>query len=383
LRVLFVAHSFPRHEGDAAGGFILRLAVALRDEGISVTALAPSAPGLAAYDEISGIPVHRFRYAPRSLERLAYGGEMIREARRAGGLTLAGFLAANRAAVARASHKAQLVHAHWWFPSGLAAASVSAARPLVTTMHGTDVRMALSVRAVRPLFRYTLRRSAAVTTVSGWLARRVREVAPDVAPLVAPMPASVERFTPGDDGRREAERLLYVGRLNAQKGIEHLIRALPLTQTTARLHVVGDGPDREMLHRLAAQLGVGQRITWLGALRPDELPGQYQTATIVVVPSIDEGLGMVAVEAQLCGATVIASASGGLPDVVEDDFTGVLVPPAEPSSLAAAIDDLLRNRDRAAALALSGRQSALEKFSPRAVAARYASLYREVTGVTT
>jgi glycosyltransferase involved in cell wall biosynthesis len=355
--------------------------VALAAQGVAVRALAPSAPGLPPTDTLSGIPVTRFRYAPAALETLAYGGTMIAEARRTGGLALLGFLAAARQAAAREirRHGAQVMHAHWWFPAGLSAASV-ARIPLVTTMHGTDVRMARAVPFSRPAFRWVMRRSAVCTTVSSWLADSVKALAPAADPQVAPMPAATELFTSGKGNDRDPGLVLFVGRLNAQKGARHLLDAVARMRTPARVRLIGHGPDAEALRRQADALGIAGRLEWLPGMKQHALAAQYRQAGVVVVPSREEGLGMVAVEAQLCGAAVIASASGGLPDVVEDGRTGLLVPPADPGRLANALDDLLESPARAAALGEAGRQSALARFAPEAVAARYAGFYRQACG---
>ena len=376
LRVLFVAHSFPRHEDDGAGAFILRLAVALADRGVSVHALAPSAPGLTATASLSGISVTRFRYAPASWETLAYSGSMIEEARRFGGLTMLSFLAAARRAAVRAirKHRSDLVHAHWWFPSGVAAAS-GAAVPIVTTMHGTDVRVALGSSTARRALRWVLRRSAAATTVSNWLAAEVRRMAPASAPLVAPMPAATELFSPG--GRRDGRLLLFVGRFNSQKGARHLLDSVAGMREEVRLRLIGDGPDAQALRRQAESLGISSRLEWLPPQPQHALAEHSRQASVVVVPSIEEGLGMVAVEAQLCEAPVVASASGGLPDVIDDGRTGVLVPPAAPEALARALDALVAQPARALALGQAGRRNALATFAPEAAAARYADIYRQ------
>src|SRR6266540_3918030 len=127
LRVVFVAHAFPRGEHDPTGHFLLGLAGALAAEGVEVEALAPGAAALA------------------------------------------GLLAAGTWALRRAAAGADLVHAHWWFPGGLQALAAGR-RPLVTTMHGTDVRLARSRPLARAACARVLRASAVVTAVSRWLA---------------------------------------------------------------------------------------------------------------------------------------------------------------------------------------------------------------------
>src|SRR5256714_7049114 len=144
MNVLFLTHSFPQGEGDAAGSFILRLAVALRDEGINVRVVAPAAAGLPSAEVLDGIRVERFRYAPRRYEKLAYTGNMASDVASSwtARLALVGFLGSDfvHAVRARRSFEPQLVHAHWWFPNGVVGTWVSglAHIPLVTTLHGTD-----------------------------------------------------------------------------------------------------------------------------------------------------------------------------------------------------------------------------------------------------
>jgi glycosyltransferase involved in cell wall biosynthesis len=242
-------------------------------------------------------------------------------------------------------------------------------------MHGTDVRIARATLVARPALRWVLGRSAASTTVSNWLAAEVRAMAPASQPVVAPMPAAIELFTPG--GGRDPRLILFVGRFNAQKGARHLIRAVATMHEHTRLRMIGDGPDEDALRHQAGAQGLANRIEWLPPQPQHALATHYRQAGIVVVPSIEEGLGMVAVEAQLCGAAVVASRSGGLPDVVQDGLTGRLVPPAAPELLARALDTLVANPTKAAALGAAGRTAALAAFSPDVVAARYADLYRQ------
>lgn len=382
LRVLFLAHSFPRTPGDAAGSFLLHLARALGEHGVDVRVVAPSAPGLALFEEVGGIPTRRFRYAPRDRETLAYTGNMAAEVRgsMAGKLAMLGYLLSGTGAAGREIHgwAPHVVHAHWWFPGGLT--GLLPARwygvPMVTTMHGSDVRLAVGARAAHPLLRQVLRRSAAVTTVSTWLASQVRQMAPTVDPLVEPMPVATELFAPAAVTR---ERLLFVGRLNRQKGIADLIEAMAQTQSAVGLDVIGDGPDRLTLEARAQALGVASRIRWHGALPQPQVVPHYQRAIATVMPGLDEGLGLVAVESLLCETPVIAYASGGIVDIVEPDTTGLLVSPGSVEGLAAAID-MVATGAAGAAMGHQGRVRMLDRFSPAAVSARYAAIYRQVRG---
>jgi glycosyltransferase involved in cell wall biosynthesis len=151
-------------------------------------------------------------------------------------------------------------------------------------------------------------------------------------------------------------------------------------KTKASLDVVGDGPNRPALEQIAQQLGITERIRWHGQLSHSDLPRFYQRATAVVVPSIDEGLGLVAVEALLCETPVVAFDSGGLRDVIQHDKTGLLVKPGDRGALASALDDLLARDGRGSDLGRAGRLYALSAFAPESVARRYAGIYRQVLG---
>jgi glycosyltransferase involved in cell wall biosynthesis len=295
---------------------------------------------------------------------------------------LVGFMGADflQAVRARRNFEPQVVHAHWWFPSGVVGTWVGglAHVPLVTTLHGTDVRLARSVGVAKPLFGHVLKHSAAVTTVSHWLKDETEALVPGVHPIVAPMPVSTDLFVPGNS--RDPRRLLFVGRLTPQKGLEHLLHALSTMKTQASLDIVGDGPSRASLEELAKELGVQTRVRWHGQVAQSELPRLYQSAAALVVPSAEEGLGLVAVESLLCETPVVAFDSGGLRDIIQHDRTGLLVKPGDRAALASALDDLLSRDGRGSDLGRAGRLYALSAFAPESAARRYAEIYRQVLG---
>ena len=380
MKVLFLTHNFPRYDGDVAGNFLLRLASALGKQGVDVRVVAPAEPGLDETAKFNGTGVARFHYAPRRYETLAYGGNMAEQVRDSWSarFTMLGFLGAEfRTAVReRREQQPDVIHAHWWFPSGLVGTWLSklSHTPLVTTMHGSDVRIARSVSVSRPAFRHVLQHSQAITAVSRWLAQEAQSLVSSPQPVVAPMPVAVELFTPG--GQRSAGSLLFVGRLTQQKGVDLLLRALAQLPQTISLDVVGDGPERASLEALAGELGVTSRVRWHGMQPQARLTSFYRAATALVVPSADEGLGLVGVEALLCETPVIAFESGGLPDVVQHGRTGFLVSERSPEALAIAIEQLLDTPDAGRGLGAAGRLHALATFAPESVARRYIDIYQ-------
>ena len=376
LKALFVTHAFPRHPGDAAGSFVLALAQAVSSRGVTVDVLAPSAPGVAAEEVIDGIRVHRYRYAPASWETLAYVGTMAEQVSASwrGKLTLLMMLRAGRRAVHRllGEGRYDLVHGHWWFPSGLMADSRGV--PLIVTMHGSDVRLARG-RIARRLFARVSARARSMAAVSGWLACRASEALDGRVVETAPMPAATHLFTPDRAVVRASDRMLFVGRLNAQKGLGDLLQALAAARQQWSLDVVGDGADGPMLKQRATELGVADRVRWHGHLAQPALVSFYLGATAVVIPSIDEGLGLVGVEASLCETPVIGYASGGLTDVVRDGETGWLVPAGDVAALSHAVDGAVERPETARRAGQAARPYVLARYAPEAVGARYRAMY--------
>lgn len=379
MRVLFLTHNFPRTSTDLPGNFLLRFARALGARGVEVRVIAPHAPKLPLHDTVDGVPVTRFRYAPDRRETLAYSGTMAAQATSSarGALDLVQLIRRAGRELRRTEFHADVVHAHWWFPAGLAASTRALrGRPLVVTLHGSDVRLGRGLVA-RQLMRRVLRRSARVTAVSSWLATQASASTGVPDPLVEPMPADVDLFFPRPQSR---DGLLFVGKLDAQKGAAVLLDALTHLPATVSATVVGDGPDAAALRVRAASLGVAHRVRWLGALSQQDLPDLYRRASLFVAPvTAPEGLGLTAVEALLCETPVVASASGGLTDIVSDGRTGRLVPAGQPEALARAIADSLAAPPQLAVWGRTGRSEMLTRFSPATVAARYHTLYSQVS----
>jgi glycosyltransferase involved in cell wall biosynthesis len=385
-RVLFVTHNAPRFAGDAAGSFVLRLAVGLQHYGARVQIIAPGAAGLAPSGEIEGVQVQRVRYASEARMTLAYTGNMAETVMGSwsGRVALGQLLRATRRAVHAAIDSARrdgdpfdVVHVHWWFPSGLAlwGARRPGDPPIVITMHGSDVRLAEKKTIVHPVMRSVLGQAGARTAVSSWLKDIAQRIAPEHAIVVAPMPVDTQHFValPQYEARHG---ILFVGRLNAQKGLADVLAALALPALAGvTLHVVGDGPDREALEQQAAHQGLGNRIQWYGTLPQPALVPLYAAARAVVMPSRGEGLGLVAVEAQLCGTPVIAYNNGGVVDVVQPDHGGTLVPTGDVQALATAIAQIIASDSTVERLGMLARADMLARFTPQAVAARYLDIY--------
>jgi glycosyltransferase involved in cell wall biosynthesis len=388
VRVLFVTHNIPRFSGDVAGSFVLRLARALVDIGVKVDVIAPGTNELVGDDVVDGIRIRRVRYAADMT--IAYGGTMAEAVASSnrGRLAFAGLFRALRKATLhfldearRAGEPVDVVHAHWWIPAGVAVwlsrFGKSGSPPYIVTMHGSDVRLAQKITLAHPLMRRVLGRAALVTAVSRWLCATAMRIAPQVEMRVGSMPVDDTQFVP-DASYVRHRSVLFVGRLNAQKGIADLMDALSRPCLAGvLLDIVGDGPDAHALREREAALGLGTRVTWHGRLPATALLPLYRSCGVVAIPSREEGLGLVAVEAQLCATPVVAYASGGLTDVVMPEHGGVLAPTGDIDALAQSIARVLDDPARAAHDGERARHAMLQRFSPSAVAGQYVQWYEQ------
>jgi len=188
----------------------------------------------------------------------------------------------------------------------------------------------------------------------------------------------VERFA--FSGPCQGGPIIAVARLSPEKDIANLVRATAMAVERApdlRVEVAGGGPCREQLVRLAAELGVADRIVFLGEVR--DVPAALARARMLVLPSRSEGIPLTVLEAMACGLPVVGTRVGGLPEVVEDGVTGLLVPPADPAALAAAIVQTWSDPDRLDRLGHAGRRRAEECFDVRRMVAQFEALYRAWT----
>jgi glycosyltransferase involved in cell wall biosynthesis len=318
VKVAVLTTSYPRFAGDAAGRFVADAVERLRSRGVSVDVVSPAS----------------FRHYG-----LAYGAGVAGNLRARPWLVLALplFLGAFARAARAAARDADVVHAHW-LPSG--AVALATRKPVVLTLHGTDVELA---RRVPALARAILARMHVVLAVSNALADEARRLgARDVrvVPNGVELPERVGEET-------EPPEILFAGRLSREKGVLELVDAA----RGHRLVVAGDGPLRAR---------VTQARGWLP---PDELASLYSRAAVVACPSHREGFGVACAEAMAHGRAVVASDVGGLRDLVVDGETGLLVPPRNAAALRGALERLLADRELRLRLGANARERVRELCS--------------------
>ncbi|NJM09107.1 glycosyltransferase family 4 protein, partial [Candidatus Gracilibacteria bacterium] len=173
--------------------------------------------------------------------------------------------------------------------------------------------------------------------------------------------------------------LLFVGRLQPWKGVETAIRAL-LHIPEAVLLIAGDGGDRSRLEAISAELGLRERVVFLGALPRSQLPQLYSSADLLLATShASETFGIGPVEAQACGLPVVASRFGGFPEVIDEGRTGLLYPPRDSDALAEAVNSLLTNPARRRAMSAAAPEWAAQ-FAWSKVTDRIEAVYRATVG---
>ncbi len=318
MKVLVLTTSYPRSPEDVVGRFVADAVAKIRDAGVEVEVVSPAS----------------FRHFG-----IAYGHGVVGNLRRRPWLValLPAMLFSFARSARRAARDADLVHAHW-LPSGAVAACTG--RPFVVQLWGTDVELA---RRAPRLARWILRRARLAVAASEELAEAARELG---APAVRVIPSGVD--VPESIGvPEEPPHVLFAGRLSEEKGVLELVeaaRGLPLV-------VAGDGPLREHVPDA------------LGFVPHDELLRLYGRAAVVACPSHREGFGVVCAEAMAHGRPVVASAVGGLRDLVVDGETGLLVPPGDVAALRGALERLLADPELRGRLGDAARATVRERLS--------------------
>ena len=389
-RLLVLASTYPRWMGDHEPGFVHELCRRLADR-FDVAVLAPSAPLAKLSEEMDGVLVSRFRYAPRAMETLVNDGGMVANLRRHPWkwLLVPGFLLGMLLATARQIRRGKFhaVHAHWLIPQGsvaVLARMVGHPRPpLLLTIHGGDL-YTFGSAPFRWLKREVAKRAAAITVVGTAMQEAVGELAGDGVPvLVKPMGVAFSAFRPAPEVTRARSELLFVGRLVEKKGLRYLLDALPEIASAVpdvRLTVVGFGPEEAELRDRARRLGMSERVAFQGAVPQSRLPGFYQRATTLVAPFVQaesgdrDGLGLVMVEALACGCPVVTTRIPAVKDVFEGAWPEFCAEPANPRSIAEKVVRLVLARERAAADALRQGANLKRKFDWDFVANGYADL---------
>jgi glycosyltransferase involved in cell wall biosynthesis len=400
-----LASSYPRFHGDSVGSFVEPIAQGLAARGHEVHVVAPWHPKWDRPKIEHGVHFHLFRYAPTvRLNTFGYAEGMRADVRlRTSAVAiaplamLAGWFKALRVAKKR---KATLIHAHWVIPGGVIGAAASRKRPLVISLHGSDVFVAEKHRVLRSAARIAFSRASWVTACSEDLRSRAVGLGAS-AGRSSTIPYGVDsaRFKPDTEARRRGRELLgifgngplvvAVGRLVKKKGFDYLIDAATLLKTqypNVRVVIAGDGDLDASLKARAAAAGVGGHVQFLGTVSHSLVPTLLAAADVAVAPSIHDDAGNVdglpntVMEIMASGTPLVATPAGGIGAVAIDRMTARLVPERDSRALAEAIDELLRQPALRSMIGARARTQVCEDYSWSHVAEQFELVYNLAKG---
>lgn len=391
MKVCIVTSTFPRSDADLEVPWLRDLVKRCREQGADVRVFAPSYRGLKSH-VVDGIPVRRFRYflapwetltheegAPNKVHKFHYKVITLL-------YILAGCVGLMRY---HARERFDILHVHWPFPHTLFAMAARLIRParLMLNFYGADLLLIRKYAFVKRYLRWfigTADRTIAISTFTAGQVRQVRDVPVEVVAYGA---AITSKDTGAPVSASDGPMVLSTGRMIERKGFEYLVRAMAIVRERhphATLTIVGGGPWHARLVEQVRELGLGAVVSLPGKVSNETLVALYKQCALFALPSIvdskgdTEGLGVVLLEAMMYRKPVVASDVGGIPDVIIDGKTGVLVPQKDPAKLASAIVALLDNPERSRTLGQAGYEHVRENFDWGVITSRLLAIYREV-----
>ena len=395
MKVLVIGSVYPRFDKDAEVPWLRTSVAHLKKAGVEIQVLAPAYPGLKSH-EIDGTRVNRFRYAPASWEILTHEeGAPSKMASRPWLQLLAipyiinGFFKCLK--ICR-KWRPDIIHAHWPFPHAYIA--LGAAKlfriPLVLNFHGAELLLIRKKKWVKPLLKFAIGQAQAVFANSSFTAGKIKAIR-NVDVEWSPYGTTLDEREGSGLAPHPVNgkfKVLFVGRHIERKGICYLIEAAKyLSADKFEIRIVGEGDLTEELKAQAAQLEGDKNaasIVFTGKLVAPELAREYREANVFVLPAIvdhkgdTEGLGVVLIEAMELGLPIIASNVGGIPDVVVNNESGILVPEKDPVALADAIKRIESDPQYTARLLEGARNRIAEHFTWDNITRRQIEIYEQL-----
>lgn len=397
MKVLVIGSVYPRFHEDAEVPWLRTSIAHLKQAGVEIQVLAPAYKGLKSH-EIDGVKVNRFRYAPAGFEFLTHEeGAPSKMASKpwlqllAIPYIISGFFKC--IAICR-KFRPDVIHAHWPFPHAYIA--LGAAKlfriPLVLNFHGAELLLIRKKKWVKPLLKFAIGQAQAVFANSSFTAGKIKALR-NVDVEWSPYGTTLETSSASGDGIAPHPingkfKILFVGRHIERKGICYLIEAAKyLPRDQFEIHIVGVGDLTDKLKTQAAEVSTtpdAANIIFTGKLSPEELANEYKTANVFTLPAIvdskgdTEGLGVVLIEAMELGLPVVASNVGGIPDVVVDGVSGILVPEKNPEALASAYKRLAAEPELQKQLLEGARKRIDECFTWGKIVKRQIAVYEKI-----
>ena len=390
-RVLFLASTFPRWQGDDVPDFVYRLSQIMAQR-YEVHVIAPWYPGAKVSETMEAVQVHRFRYSP-SRFNLAYGGGVASNLKTnpLKALLIPFFVLSQLMLALRLlkSRDFYLIHAHWVIPQALVAwlACVfmgwDSKERTICTCHGTDV-LGFNTGFLKRIKTSLFQKMGAITVVSEGLKRVVKEAIGEADSIgVIPMGTDFSAtFYPRDDVPRSPEDSVFAGRMVEQKGVLLLLKcfiAIADKYPTAKLHMVGDGPLLPKAKALVDSAGLNHRVIFYGFCSATDLAEIYNRCAFAVFPALRmEGFGLTTVEAMGCECIVLASSFASSRELIVEGESGFLVPAGDMAALTEKWTQLLKGDRSIGAVAKRARINVSNRFGWENSQRKFENLYLEM-----
>jgi glycosyltransferase involved in cell wall biosynthesis len=385
-KILVLSSTFPRWENDHEPPFVYELSKKLTEK-YDVHVLAPHTMGSKTYEILQNMPVHRFKYAPESIETLAYNGGISTNLRLhpLRYLLVFPFIITELFSAIRIirKEKIDLIHAHWIIPQGLVAIIASAAVRIhpktLVTAHGADVYTRTG-GVISSLKRFILNRCDHLTVVSQGMADTVQLLKTKCNVDIIPMGTDLTHVFVPDSSKRKKPQLVFVGRLVEKKGVKYLIdgfQQLNSQYPDLTLIIVGHGPEKESLHEYAYHLGISEKVEFIGGLPQEEIPAYFQQSSVAVFPFIraedgdQEGFGLVLVESMGCGCATITTDLPAVRDIISDRVTGLYIGEKNSNNIVARVSELLEDNVLREKLSENGREFVVSNYDWSVIAKSY------------
>lgn len=381
MKVCIITTAFPAKEGDQRGTFILEAARAIQRAGVQVRVLAMHSPGAKKHEIWNGMEIFRPQYLPEKWEILQSEGgglPVIWKKNPWARLAILPFLITHTVQAGILARGCDIIHANWTLSAAAAwAAAWFHHKPMVVTVQGSDMFQAARMPLIRELTRAALKKMKKVLALSQALEKEVQAIGISPARIeIVPNGVDLTRFPMGESHREPI--ILYVASLIERKGPEFLIQAFHGVKERypqAQLILIGDGPQRQELEKMVASLENSDSVQFLGWQTQQKVSEWMRKARVFVLPSVEEGLGVVLLEALASGTVCVGSNVGGIPDVISPEV-GRLVPPRDPKSLQTALEGLLENDETWQRLSQNARRRAEDVYDWDRIASRIRSIYQ-------
>lgn len=387
MKICLMTSVYALAENDRNGSFLVESTKYLKAAGVDVEVFAPSYEGLKSHT-IQGVPVHRFRYFFKRWENLTHMQGAPNRIRNPLYLFVAFFyivIGLFQAIRFCRKNKFDILHVHWPFPHGIWGywAGKLTNTPMVLTFHGAELLLANKFPLVSGSLRHTLKHCRGITCNSSFTASKIAKLTGKEINVI-PFGTTIELKPVEKKKEKPVKDLLCAGRMIQRKGITYLLQALPKIseKVDVHLHLVGDGDQRTTLEKQVAEAGLQDQVTFYGIVSNEELSRHYAEADVFVLPAIvddrgdTEGLGVVLVESLCYGTPVVASHVGGIPDVIKNGETGLLVEQKNPQALADAVIDLLEHPEKAEQLVEQGLKHAQSYFDWQRITGLLLGVYK-------